>query len=60
MNLGQQPGLRPEPRQDVRRTKARPEPRQDAQYAHAAAGRGVVEGVRGKLPPVDVGRRHGT
>ena len=58
-DFGQQSGLRPEPRHDTQRTNARPEPRHDAQCTHAVDGRGIgaAEGARGKLPPVDVGKK---
>ena len=60
-DFGQQPGLCPEPRHDAQRVNASGDSRHDAQCTHAVAERGIgaVEGVRGKLPPVDVGRRHG-
>ena len=68
VDFGQQSGLRPEPRHDTQRTNARlepchdalrPEPRHDAQCTHAVDGRGIgaAEGARGKLPPVDVGKK---
>ena len=68
VDFGQQSGLRPEPRHDAQRTNARlepchdalrPEPRHDAQCTHAVDGRGIgaAEGARGKLPPVDVGKK---
>ena len=62
VKFGQQPGLRPEPRLDAQCARAprRPELRLDAQRALTADGIGIgcAEGVRGRLPPVDVGRRH--
>ena len=48
VDFGQQSGLRPEPRYDAEGT-----------HATARCGIGAVEGARGKLPPVDVCRRHG-
>ena len=73
-DIGQQPGLRPEPRFGGWRQKQRPEPRlggrrQELRPKHRLGGRGgraavgngigSVEGVRGSRPPVDVGKSLG-